>query len=447
MGNLEHLSSLFFEYPTEAQVSVKDGAECFAEVAYRGKRASGKASGSAQTRKLRAVYKACEKLSGITPPWGILTGIRPDFVFGMLLSQGLDRESARQTMINDYLVTESKTLLMERTAMCRERLGSKPGEISVYIGIPFCPTRCAYCSFISHDAVSMRGLEDSYLQCLCREIKETSSIVQSLGLRIRSVYIGGGTPTSLKEENLAVLMREAEALYSDAEELCVEGGRPDTLTKEKLETLKAAGTGRICINPQTAKNETLRRIGRAHTWEDFREKYGLARELGFDNINCDLIAGLDGETAEDFEKSIDSLLSLDPDGVTVHALYVKRGSRAGGGIVPYDAQAEKMVNVAREKCEAYGLYPYYLYRQKKTVSNLENVGYAKTGKECIFNIDTIGDRTGVVALGAGGVTKLTDGVRTERYANFKNADLYIKEFDEIINRKNRIRMFYSGRYV
>lgn len=441
---MENLLSLFFKYPKEAEVKLCDeGGVCSAEVSYMGKSASESAEGDSETRSLRAVWLACREISGITPPWGILTGIRPDFVLRRLYSEGADKERAREIMQKDYLVSESKIALMEETASAYDRLASKNGEIAVYIGIPFCPTRCSYCSFISHDAVLMRKLEDTYIDRLCDEIDATYDIIENSGLKIRTVYIGGGTPTSLGEGNLARLLGKVQAFSKGADEFCVEAGRPDTLNREKLEIIKNAGADRICINPQTANNETLKKIGRAHTWEDFAEKYQMAREVGFDNINCDLIAGLEGEGAQDFEKSLDSLLALNPDGVTVHALYVKRGSRAGGGIEPYFEDAVCMMEYALLKCREAGLLPYYLYRQKKTVSNLENIGYAKSGRECIFNIDTIGDASSVTALGAGGVTKLTDGARTERYSNFKNADLYISDFDKIIEKKKMITEFYS----
>ncbi|MBQ7718801.1 MAG: coproporphyrinogen dehydrogenase HemZ [Clostridia bacterium] len=442
---MENLLSLFFKYPKKAEIALSDeGGVCTATVSYMGKSAAASAVGNAETRALRAVWQACRGISGITPPWGILTGIRPDFVLRRLYDEGADKARAREIMRADYLVSESKISLMEETASAFERLASKQGEIAVYIGIPFCPTRCSYCSFISHDAVLMRRLEGEYTDRLCDEIDATTGIIKSAGLKIRSVYIGGGTPTALGEDNLARLLCKAQVLSKGADEFCVEAGRPDTINREKLEIIKSAGAGRICINPQTAKNETLQKIGRAHTWEDFTAKYKLAREVGFDNINCDLIAGLEDEEARDFEKSIDSLLSLKPDGVTVHALYVKRGSRAGGGIEPYSEDAVKMTEYALLKCRGAGLLPYYLYRQKKTVSNLENIGYAKSGRECIFNIDTMGDLSSVIALGAGGVTKLTDGARTERYSNFKNADLYISDFDKIIEKKKLITEFYEN---
>lgn len=448
----EQIGLLFFpkheELSLKSEIFEENGetrAVCTAE--YEGRTANAERRAVCLTKKdtgdliKLSAYDAAKKLSDLPSPWGILTGIRPAKPVLEMLENGADDEEIRRVFKNRYLVSDEKIELALLVAKAERGLVSRDDKnISLYIGIPFCPTRCIYCSFVSHDAGRMIKLADEYTEKLCLEIARTSELAKELGMNVRSVYFGGGTPTALSAENLGRLFSAVRSNIdlTRCTEYTVEAGRPDTVTFEKLSAIQKGGAGRISINPQTASDETLRLIGRNHTYNDFLNAFELARSMGFDNINCDVIAGLPNENISDFEKTMQKLCALSPENLTVHTLYIKRASRLRS-VWKYDTspgEISLMVDAARKMCTENGYKPYYLYKQKSTLGNLENVGYSKPGLECIYNIDTMSDKSHVFALGAGGVTKIVLGNRIERIFNFKNADDYIIKFDEILNRKS-----------
>ena len=456
----EQIGLLFFPSHENLEIASslyeKDGVTfVHTDISYEGKKASFDFRDVCTCKKdfanavKRSAFGAASEISGMPAPWGILTGIRPAKPVRKMLEGGMGEDEILSILKNTYLVSEKKTRLALNTAKAERRLCAKnKNSVSVYIGIPFCPTRCSYCSFISHDASKMIKLSGEYVKKLCEEIKITSKIIKELGFSVRNLYFGGGTPTALSENELSTLFSAVGEHFNvpSVEEYTVEAGRPDTITREKLIAINKSGARRISINPQTKWDETLRRIGRNHTFDDFLTAFYLARDMGFSNINCDIIAGLPGENAKMFSDTCDTLLALLPENLTVHTLYRKRASRINTEHEKICTEdIEEMVDDAALKCEAAGLFPYYLYKQKTTSGNLENVGYAKKGYECLYNSDTMSDETSVFALGAGGVTKLCSGDRIERVFNYKNADDYINKFDEIIKRKKSIPELFFGK--
>ena len=403
----------------------------------------------------RTLYRAVSRLCGVTPPWGVLTGIRPVKLVRDRLSAGMDEDEIVGDFGRSYYVTEQKARLCVTCAREEERIValSRPDSASLYISIPFCPSRCLYCSFISHDVAKTARLLPDYVRLLCEEIAQTGALADELSLRLETVYIGGGTPTVLSADQLAAVMDAVKCAFKlDAlREYTVEAGRPDTITKEKLAVIMAGGARRISINPQTLDDAILKRIGRGHTAEQVYSAFALAREAGIPSINMDLIAGLPGDTPEGFARTIDGVLALGPESVTVHTLAMKRSSRLvteEGGL--YDAEGADcgaMHRYAQTCLDAAGYRPYYLYRQKNCLGGLENVGYAKPGFEGLYNIFIMDETHSILAAGAGGVTKLRQpcGDRIERVFNFKYPYEYIARFSEIRDRKKKVREFY-GRY-
>ena len=320
-------------------------------------------------------------------------------------------------------------------------------EVSLYVGIPFCPTRCAYCSFVSADVGRALKLIDPFLDALSREIRAAGAMLEGAGLKVRTVYFGGGTPTTLTAPQLDRLMGElAEHIdLSACTEYTVEAGRPDCTDAEKLAVIKEYGATRISINPQTFSDEVLARIGRRHSAQDILDCYAAARAAGHTDINMDLIAGLPGDTVEGFARSLHTAIGLDPENITVHTLTLKRASR-----IVMDQQADDYADVAAmlETCRllpAAGYRPYYLYRQKNTLQNLENVGWSKPGKEGFYNIYIMEEVQTILSAGAGGSTKLVDaaGHRMQRIFNFKYPNEYIQRFDEVLERKKGVAAFYD----
>lgn len=394
----------------------------------------------------RSAFLAARRISPLPAPWGILTGIRPAALFRKMTRAGKSAGEVSRIFREEYLVDEKKTDLARRIAALEDEyltFGKK--DISLYIGIPYCPTRCLYCSFVSSAAPKDEGRIEAYVNTLVEELRYTSEIIGRIGFTIRSIYIGGGTPTALPAGALNRLLYSVDHFFDlkNIQEYTVEAGRPDTITEEKLEIIRRYAD-RISINPQTIHDETLRLIGRNHTAEDFFRAFSAARKAGFKNINSDLIAGLPGENEEMFKKTLDTVLNLSPEGLTVHALYIKRASalRSMDIELPNYKTAQNMLDMAEKKTAAAGLVPYYLYRQKSTLGNLENAGYSKPGHLCLYNMATMADSMTVIALGAGSVTKLVLDGRIERIFNYKNPDEYIRGFDEIIKRKGSILNFY-----
>ena len=382
-------------------------------------------------------------------PWGILTGVRPVKLFSRLADKD-GEESARRYFSDSLYVSDEKTDLAAQVRRNQSAIIARSGKrsFSLYVSIPFCPTRCNYCSFVSQSIEKAKKLIGEYLPLLHDEIRHTAQLARELGLRLESVYIGGGTPTTLNAEQLDELLTEIEADFdmTSCAEFTVEAGRPDTVTREKLLALKRHKVTRISINPQTFNDGVLEQIGRKHTSQQTLDAFALARELGFDNINMDLIAGLTTDTPESFYRTIDVVRRLDPESVTVHTLAVKRSARLSA----HDAVREQeytalMLDYAAKELSAGGYEPYYLYRQSKMLSNLENIGWAKPGFYSPYNVYIMEETHSVLACGAGAVTKLRDTSSDwiERIFNFKYPYEYISRFDELIERKARINSFYG----
>ena len=392
----------------------------------------------------REFYELLSGITGMRPPWGTLTGVRP-------LKPALDisRESSVSEMErivrSRYLLSDQKASLLSDIADYQlSYVSGVPWEkASVYIGIPFCPTRCAYCSFASN--VAPPEEHEKYLENLLKEVSYAGGLAGANRTELESIYIGGGTPTTLSSEQLERLIcRVSEAYHIDPAglEFTVEAGRPDTITKDKLDTLKKLGISRISINPQSMKDKTLRLIGRDHSSDDIREGFRIARETGFDVINADLIAGLPEENAGDFQASLGEIIDLGAENITIHTLSVKKGSRLRDNDPEYYRQnadaVSSMLDLSREMLSHAGYRPYYIYRQKHQIGALENVGWCLPGKHSIYNIRIMEDKQTVIGLGAGAVGKVYhyDEDRLERIANVSNYRIYSERFDDMISRKN-----------
>ena len=379
-------------------------------------------------------------------PWGNLTGIRPTKIAYGMLENGCCEEEIADFMKKSHYVSEEKIKLSIDIAKRERALLSDihyEGGYSLYIGIPFCPTTCLYCSFTSYPIAGYRKLVEDYIDCLIKEMEYVAETYQHKVLD--TVYIGGGTPTTLEAEQLDRMISRLKELFdfSTVKEFTVEAGRADSITREKLEVLKKHEVTRISINPQTMKQETLQIIGRRHTVEQVIEAYKLARKIGFDNINMDLILGLPDETEEDVERTIEKVVELAPDSLTVHSLAIKRASKLSQWITEHGVKTlrntDKTMEIAAEGAKRLEMQPYYLYRQKNMSGNFENVGYAKEGKYGLYNILIMEEKQTIVALGAGSITKVVypDG-RIERCDNVKEVALYIEKIDEMIDRKRRL---------
>ena len=412
--------------------------------------------------ELCADYEDCERrmavllfgllseITGYTPQWGILTGVRPSKLMNTLIAQ-YGEESAKEYFTDRLLVTPEKTGLAVSVAKAESKIMRMSDEksFSLYISIPFCPTRCNYCSFVSHSIAQAKKLLPEYVEKLCEEIRQTAEIAKALGLRLESVYWGGGTPTTLSAEQLNKICTEISADFdlSQLREYTIEAGRADTVTAEKLDVMKAAGVGRISINPQTFNDDVLSAIGRRHTVEDVKNVYALARQKGFDNINMDLIAGLTTDTFDSFCNSVDTAIELNPENITLHTLALKRSSAivTGGVDVESGETANKMLQYAQNRFYSAGYIPYYMYRQSRSLGNLENVGWCKSGYECLYNVFMMEECHTVLAVGAGAVTKLKEpfGRNIERIFNFKYPYEYISRFDTVLERKEYIKEFYE----
>ena len=391
-------------------------------------------------RRLKlALYQLLKDVKGMQPPWGALTGIRPTRLVYEKMAEGMDLEEALAHVGEEYDVTPQKTSLLGMAVKAQQSL-EKAGddEVDLYIGIPFCESRCRYCSFISAQ-VGNGQLLDPYTRALEGEIAAVIRLIREKKLRPRAFYMGGGTPTALNPMQLDRVLQAAKPLIDACRESTVEAGRPDSMTRERLEVLKRHGISRISVNPQTVHDVTLELIGRRHTHAQTEEAFGLARSMGFDHINMDLIAGLPGETPDMFRLTLDWVKRSSPESLTVHTLCVKRSSdmhRWQDSLPPGEA-VEEMVRMGLDAALSLGMKPYYLYRQKHMAGNLENVGYARPGMECLYNVDTMEDTLSVLAMGAGGISKrVTPGrVMVYRAANVKEISQYIGRVDEMAQRK------------
>ncbi|WP_411677540.1 coproporphyrinogen dehydrogenase HemZ [Caproicibacter sp.] len=399
------------------------------------------------------LYRLLSSACGFRPQWGILTGVRPVKLFARL-AESMGEENAVGYFEKKLLVSPEKTELCRMTSQNQKEILSipSPRSFSLYISVPFCPTRCAYCSFVSTTVEKAFRLVPDFVKLLCAELRRTAELAAELGLICHSVYVGGGTPTTLSAEQLRQVLDTVRDSFdlSHCREFTVEAGRPDTVTEEKLRALLESGTTRISINPQTLNDEVLRAIGRAHTTTQTYDAYALARKCGFGNINMDLIAGLPKDSAEGFRKTLDGVVKLGPENITVHTLALKRAAKLSldpSGPYSGDAKtAQNMLAYADSALLKSGYLPYYLYRQSRMVGNLENTGWSKAGFEGYYNVFIMEEKETILACGAGAVSKLFDPLsdRLERIFNFKYPYEYISRFSEMMTRKDRVKEFYDG---
>ena len=378
-----------------------------------------------------ALYDALSRHTGQVMPWGALTGVRPTKLFYEALRAGKTHDQATDIMQRVYRVGASRANILERIILEQKgKVEFPPEYYNLYIHIPYCTTRCSYCSFVSAPIEKNKEQSKEYVRLLCDEIIRSKELLYSNGKKILSVYIGGGTPTALDAEELDALLSAIGNF--DCEYTC-EAGRPDTVSQEKIDIMKAHGVTRVCVNPQTLNQKTLDAIGRKHTVKQFFDVYDMVKARGFD-INCDLIAGLEGETLDDFVISLEGVRSLNPQNITVHSL-----SRKNGSAIRYSAseniETVKMTDYALSNLDNYS--PYYLYRQKRQACNLENVGFSLPGKQCINNITTMEETVGVMACGAGAISKSVDNGNISRFANMRDVPLYLSRYEEKLEAKLR----------
>lgn len=396
-----------------------------------------------------AFYKAGTALLGYEPPWGALTGVRPVKLPTRALLAGGTPQQAQKELEKEYHVSPARAKLAVDCARASvaARQSLQEDEVSLYIGIPFCPTRCAYCSFVSADVGRTLKLVEPYVEGLLQEVAETGRVLKGLGQKVRSFYMGGGTPTTLSGDQMDRLLSKCEECLplERCTEYTVEAGRPDTITREKLEVLKAHRVGRISINPQTLEEHVLEAIGRKHTPGDIRTAYDLARSVGFDCVNMDLIAGLPRDSFDGFARSLEGVLAMDPENVTVHTLALKKGSALmeEGGNLPSGGEVAKMLDFSKKILTTRGYIPYYLYRQKYMSGSLENVGWTKPGRESLYNIVMMEELHTVISLGAGGVTKLIGGGKLLRLTNPKFPQDYLSGLDKVLEQKRELEAFYQ----
>lgn len=398
------------------------------------------------------LYKLLCDFTGLTQPWGILTGVRPVKLLRRLAEESSEEQAVKK-FEKDFFVSNEKIALSRETEHNERKILelSKPESFSLYVGIPFCPSRCSYCSFVMASIERAEKLIEPYTKLLCEEIKRTAEIANKLGLRLETVYFGGGTPTTLSAEQLDTVLGTVNKSFdmSTCREFTVEAGRPDTIDIAKLFALKENKVDRISINPQTVNDEVLKTIGRKHTAQQFFDAFELARKCGFDNINTDLIAGLPTDTPESFKNSLDSIVRLNAECITVHTLCMKRASRLTTEGVTLDLQqardAREMLAYTQNILGQNEYIPYYMYRQSRMVGNLENVGWSKRGFESLYNVYVMDETHTILACGSGGVTKLkrNNPDYLERIFNFKYPYEYIDRFDELIQRKSGIMQFYG----
>lgn len=390
----------------------------------------------------------CE-LTGMRPAWGMLTGIRPVNLLRKFRERTGSLEQAADDFRNIWHVTEEKTRLATEILAVQQPIfdAAPKNGVGIYVSIPFCPTRCKYCSFVSNSVAQMGKLIPDYYKCLYREIELVGNIVSDFGLTVDSIYIGGGTPTSIDLYQPLDWLNQNFAVGQPLREYTVEAGRPDTITRENLSHLRQFGVTRISVNPQSFQDHVLQAAGRPHTAQDVVDKYLLARKMGFDNINMDFIAGLPADTVQGFRESIDRAVSLDPESITVHCLSLKKAADFYQSLSMPDADAvSEMVEYAQKTLTAAGYRPYYLYRQKNMAANLENVGYAKPGYESAYNVMMMDDSQTILGIGAGASTKVLGGKRgIERLTECKYPYDYLARFDALMEEKvKQLRALLGG---
>lgn len=399
----------------------------------------------------RLVFSSLKDITKEEYPWGILVGIRPSKIALKYLEEGKTEEEIIEIFKKKHLASEEKAKLCIEIAKTEVSFVNNDSKnIAIYIGMAFCPTRCFYCSFAANPIMGNKKLVNPYLEALIYEIREMKKYIDERGLNIETVYFGGGTPTAVNNEEFELIMQEAYDAFvkgKGLKEFTVECGRPDSITKEKLETMKKFNVTRISINPQTMNDETLKMIGRGHNSNDVIEKFNLARSMGFNDINMDMIIGLPGEGIKEVLHTKEEILKLHPDSLTVHGLSLKRASilyenfiLKKGIQVKKQAELADMYEESRNLAQKLGLHPYYMYRQKNMVGNMENLGYSRKGAECIYNIQMIEDKQTIIALGADAVSKVVflDEGRIERFANIKDIREYCNRIEEMVEGKKKL---------
>ena len=399
----------------------------------------------------RLIFSSLKDLTGDYYPWGILVGIRPSKIALKYLEEGKSDEEIVSIFNTKHLASEDKArLCIEVAKKEKESVNKDEKNIAIYIGMAFCPTRCFYCSFTANPIGGNKKLVNPYLEALTYEIREMKKYVDERGLKIESVYFGGGTPTAVDNKEFESIMKEIYTAFvyeRNILEFTVECGRPDSITLEKLETMKKYETTRISINPQTMNDDTLKMIGRGHTSKDVIDKFNLARDLGFKDINMDMIIGLPGEGIKEAKHTAEQILKLKPDSLTVHGLSLKRASilyenfiLKKGIQIKKQEELSSMYEVSRELANKLDIKPYYMYRQKNMVGNMENLGYSKEGKECLYNIQMIEDKQTIIALGADAVSKVVflEENRIERFGNVKDIREYTSRIKEMVEEKKKL---------
>lgn len=457
--NLFHLSSLFFHEKNEAftiradcteqgvSLSLKKGdreSHAFASFDVSLHKEFPRAENAAFGK---AFAQAAKTFTDYIPPYGLLFGVRPVKVPVFYRKNAYSTEETRSILQREFLVSDEKASLLLK--LCETELSFETtlseNDAMLYLSIPFCPSRCSYCSFISSAAPDHLAMIPSYLELMQDEIRKTARLFKETGRKLCAVYMGGGTPGILSAEQMRSVLGTVTDAFgaADLREFCVEVGRPDTVTEEKLSILKKMGVGRISINPQTVKDETLLRIGRGHSADDFYRAMDLADKFQFDSVNCDLIAGLEGETPEDFLDSLQQVLDLSPQEVTLHALCQKRAASAS--TLPEDTSKwQSAMELAHKNCINRGLTPYYLYRQKNAAADLENTGFAKRGSLGVYNLAMMEDLCDIFACGAGGIGKLLPkekGERIQRFPGFKYPFEYLSHPERCDERLEQMRKY------
>lgn len=393
-----------------------------------------------------SIFKAFKYMTSQEIPWGVLVGIRPTKIVNELKAHSASSDEIRKILKDKYLLRDDKIkLVMEVSDNNYSIMNTDKNLISVYVGIPFCPTRCVYCSFAAYPINKFTSFVDDYIKCLEYEICSLSKLIAETGLNVENIYIGGGTPTSINDNQFDILLQYLQIIKSPyLKEFTVEAGRPDTINESKLTSMKRNGVTRISINPQSMNDITLKRIGRCHTVSDIVEKFYLSREYGFNNINMDMILGLSGDDMESAKKTIEKLLELEPENITVHTMAVKRASLLKEKIrdkevIPMwnPADADNVMGYISTLLHNSNYTPYYMYRQKMMVGNLENIGYCKKGFEGIYNIQMIEEKQSIIGIGVDSITKIVipDENRIERFGNKKDIKEYIKTIDESTGEK------------
>lgn len=399
----------------------------------------------------KLIFKALKELTGETYPWGTLIGIRPSKIALKLLREGNSKDRVKEIFYEKHYTSKEKSQLCIDVAEFEDKFVNKDEKnIGIYIGMAFCPTRCLYCSFASNPIAGNKKIIREYLEKLNYEIDEIKKYIDDKALKIETVYFGGGTPTSINEdefENLMNKIYKSFVVNRNLKEFTVESGRPDSITIKKLESMKKYNVTRISINPQTMNDNTLKLIGRNHSSQDIIEKFKIAREMGFEDINMDMIIGLPGEGLKESQHTAEEIKKLCPDSLTVHGLAIKRGSimhenfllKKGLGLKSQHEIME-MYEESKKLSKDLELTPYYMYRQKNMVGDMENVGFAKKGKECLYNIQMIEDKQTIIAIGADAVTKVVflDENRIERFGNVKDVREYIKRIEEMVEGKKEL---------